>query len=489
VSGLTVATGGYDAVSAGGVEQTVTLSGGGQNDFGGHVSGLSLAGSTVSGVLYYGAETVLSGGLTSGVTISAGAYQTISSGGASDAITVSGGGDYVLSGGVASGVTVHIGGYDAVSAGGTEQQATILGGSQSDFGHISGLLVQGFLVSGALTYGQETVYAGGVASGVMIYPEGIEYLSGGTADAVTIGAIGADYVLSGGVASGVTISSGGYEVVSSGGTAEAVTVSSGGAHYTYSGGLTSGVTVANGGLELVSSGGTVNGATVLSGGQLLISSGGTATNVTVSSGGTETLTLSASQASTTLVSGATAGTIILNISGGGTASLDAGDAGILRVKLAAAGSAYAFTANNQAGLTVKDLNTLADTITLGGQSQTVTGGAGGLTVNLSSSGEDTVSDTTALFAGMTISNFATPGNILDLTDLNAASTVAMFTENNAGTAGTLSLNDGSHTASITLLGQFMAAGFSGTASSAGFSIASDGAAGSKVTYAVVAPHG
>jgi hypothetical protein len=70
---------------------------------------------------------------------------------------------------------------------------------------------------------------------------------------------------------------------------------------------------------------------------------------------------------------------------------------------------------------------------------------------------------------------------------SASLTTATFTENAGGTAGTLSLSDGTHSASITLFGQFMAAGFSGSASSAGFSTAFDGGSGTKITYTAV-PH-
>ena len=250
--------------------------------------------------------------------------------------------------------------------------------------------------------------------------------------------------------------------------------------------------MSSGGVEEVASGGSLNSVTVLSGGDLIVDSGGTAANVVVSSGGAETLTLSASKART-LISGQAGADITLDIVGGGSATLNAADSGIVRVNLQATGagsSPYVFTADGEAGLVVDDLNTQADTINLGGVGQTVTGGAGSITANLSTSGHDTVSDATSLLNGVTIGNFATAANVIDLTDLVANSTVAKFTENAAGTAGVLSLNDGSHSASITLLGQFMAAGFSGSAAAAGFSITPDGATGTKVTYTpVAAPHG
>jgi hypothetical protein len=79
----------------------------------------------------------------------------------------------------------------------------------------------------------------------------------------------------------------------------------------------------------------------------------------------------------------------------------------------------------------------------------------------------------------------TNSDTLDLQDINFASVSWSFKENKAGTAGELSITDGSHTASIMLLGQYLAA--FGSASSAGptpstlFQTAQDGTGGTLVS--------
>jgi hypothetical protein len=89
----------------------------------------------------------------------------------------------------------------------------------------------------------------------------------------------------------------------------------------------------------------------------------------------------------------------------------------------------------------------------------------------------------------TVANFNVAGSALDLTNLNFAKLTANFTENATATAGTLSLSDGINAATVTLLGQYAAAGFSGSAASAGFVTSSDGAQGTNVTFhALATPH-
>jgi len=179
-------------------------------------------------------------------------------------------------------------------------------------------------------------------------------------------------------------------------------------------------------------------------------------------------------------------------SGGGALTLNAGDSGLNFVVLSAASSAWTFTANGQAGLYISDASTTADTLTAGGAHQIITGGAAGhLTMAASAQGGDTFRDTSTLLNGDTIENFATTAlDTINITDLNAAQATATFTENAQGTAGQLSVTDGTHSASITLFGQFMAAGFSGTAAAAGFSLSADSLSGTDVRYQplVATPH-
>jgi hypothetical protein len=101
-----------------------------------------------------------------------------------------------------------------------------------------------------------------------------------------------------------------------------------------------------------------------------------------------------------------------------------------------------------------------------------------------------ITGTTADFSNETIANFNVAGSALDVTNLNFANLSATFTENANATAGVLSLSDGIHATMVTLLGQYAAAGFSGSAASAGFIASSDGAQGTNVTFqsTLATPH-
>jgi len=74
-----------------------------------------------------------------------------------------------------------------------------------------------------------------------------------------------------------------------------------------------------------------------------------------------------------------------------------------------------------------------------------------------------VLDQSTRFSG-TIGNFfgdGTQSDTLDLKDINfATATIVSFTENNANTQGVLTITDGTHTAHLTLLGQYSAGNFS-----------------------------
>jgi autotransporter passenger strand-loop-strand repeat protein len=179
----------------------------------------------------------------------------------------------------------------------------------------------------------------------------------------------------------------------------------------------------------------------------------------------------------------------LIVSGGGTGALNAGDSGIATVTLKSAASAYNFTTNAESGLIVNDQSSGLDTLAAGGGGVTLTGGAPGKVTFVGySGGGTTFLDKTAKLNGDVIENFNTAGSQIDLTDLVSFKVTGSFTENGAGTAGTLSVTDGKHTASITLFGQYLAAGTSGSLASAGISVASDLRGGTLLTP-VLASHG
>jgi hypothetical protein len=168
----------------------------------------------------------------------------------------------------------------------------------------------------------------------------------------------------------------------------------------------------------------------------------------------------------------------LYVTGGGTVTMGASVSHITNVILAAAPTKMAFTSNAESGLTVYDLGRLGDTVTAGGSGQTLTGGAAGLTsFNAATAGGTTFLNTAAAFSGDTIGGFAGSGNVIEISDINygASGFGFTFTENQAGTAGTLSVTDGTHSTSVTLTGNFLSAGFSAT---------SFGTAGTAIHYGV-----
>jgi hypothetical protein len=87
----------------------------------------------------------------------------------------------------------------------------------------------------------------------------------------------------------------------------------------------------------------------------------------------------------------------------------------------------------------------------------------------------------------TIAGFFTDGtnsDTLDLQDINFSGVSRTFKENSGGTGGALSITDGTHKASIALLGHYLAA--NGTASSGGlnstlFQTANDSSGGTLLT--------
>jgi autotransporter passenger strand-loop-strand repeat protein len=191
--------------------------------------------------------------------------------------------------------------------------------------------------------------------------------------------------------------------VSAGGTADDLFVSSGGVLNVH-GKITSGVTVFAGGVETVSSGGVVSGASVtdttLSGGTVDVLSGGKLTFATVLSGGD------------------------LIVSNGGVA------AGIV---VSSGGSA-----------------TIA-----GGTVEITSGGSVGGTVTFAANSGTLVLDQSTTFSG-TVAGM-TAQDKLDLRDIHFAT--ASFTSAGNTTSTTLTVTDGTDTAHILLLGNYMASTF------------------------------
>jgi len=190
---------------------------------------------------------------------------------------------------------------------------------------------------------------------------------------------------------------------------------------------------------------------------------------------------------TILVSAATIGATIdggtgkstLDVTGGGTVTMGASITNITTVLLAAAPGNMVFTSNAETGLTVVDQSKGADSITAGGAGQTLSGGNGTDTFNAAAAGGTTFKNLAAVFNGDTIGGFAGgTGNTIDITDINHSlgGFLFTFTENGTNTAGTMSVTDGTRSASLTLNGNFV---------STDFHTAAFGANGTSITYSAL----
>jgi hypothetical protein len=143
---------------------------------------------------------------------------------------------------------------------------------------------------------------------------------------------------------------------------------------------------------------------------------------------------------------------ILELTGGGTGTLDAADKK-LTVQLAQAST---LTLSLQGFLTV-DGSSGADTIVALAAGQTLTGGLGLDMLTGSAATGDTFKDTSIGLNGDTIVNFVGT-DMIDITDLAPGAGLMLgYTQN--GTYGTLTVTEGSQSSTITLLGTFSLSDF------------------------------
>jgi autotransporter passenger strand-loop-strand repeat protein len=264
------------------------------------------------------------------------------------------------------------------------------------------------------------VNAGAIVSGATVSNGGALIMSGGTLSGTTIVSSGGD-IWNANVASGATLTLMGgamvvgTPVISAGGTEQ---IGSGYLLNVSSGQTATGIVVLSGGSEVVSAGGVESGTAISSGGSETVSSGGTARSTVVSSGGSATVLGGGIVSAATIISGGTE-----FISSGGTVS----------------------------GATLS-----------GGTLEIASGGtATGSTIGFSAAGGTLILDDSQHFTSAVgvISGFGVPGS-LDLSDISYdASNTLGFVEAIGNTSGTLTVSDGTHTATLTLLGQYVAANF------------------------------
>jgi len=239
-------------------------------------------------------------------------------------------------------------------------------------------------------------------------------------------------VSSGGTAIGTHVLKGG-KIVYDGGVVTAPAIASGGSAGIAAGVSVSGLTVGNGVTLFVSSGGTASGAKVLKGGEIVYA-GGRITRPVIAAGGCEGV------AAGVKVTGLTVGNgVTLFVSSGGTAN---------------------------------------NTVLMSGSETVSAGGIVGGMVKFGPHSRLTMAAKANLALGL--SGFAAT-DTLDLAGFafGAQETVS-FKENAAKTQGVLTITDGKLHATVTLLGQYVAAGFQH---------AFDGTGGTAIHYATPqAPH-
>jgi hypothetical protein len=187
-------------------------------------------------------------------------------------------------------------------------------------------------------------------------------------------------------------------------------------------------------------------------------------NETVNGGaGNETFSVKASTVGATIHGGSGRNTLI--VTNGGTVAMGSNITGVQSVIL---NTATDFTANTL-NLTITGHG--HNTITAGSGTETITGG--GNDVLVAGSGADTFKDVSAHLETDTIENFAT-GDTIDITNLNPSSTkptTAMWSD------GELKVTQASKTITIALPGDF----------TGHFTVSSDGAKGTDITYGAAAP--
>jgi hypothetical protein len=186
-------------------------------------------------------------------------------------------------------------------------------------------------------------------------------------------------------------------------------------------------------------------------------------------GGADTIIVNRTTIGATIDGGT--GSSVLDVTGGGAATMGTNVTDIATANLMAASTPWWFVTNASPSLLVDDLNLGADTITLQGSDQTITGGGAGALTMVGGLVGDTFRDPGAILNHDVIKNFAA-GQTIDITDLNSLAPDLAWTQT-TGTYGTLRVTDGTHTAAITLFGVF---------NQSGFQTVADSGSGTNITY-------
>ncbi|EHH67495.1 Hint domain-containing protein [Gluconobacter morbifer] len=249
-------------------------------------------------------QTVSSGILSSGTTVSSGDTLVVANGGTISGTSLEGGTtsdailsgrtafQHVLAGGTDSGTTIEAGAKEWLD--GTAIGDTLAGVGELHIG--SGASATDTSVQ---THGHEYVSAGGVSTGSHLAYQGMQFVAGTSNDATlstnSIQVVSASGMVNdatldtgatqydAGITMGTKLNSGGTEIVSSDGVSLNTQIGNGGIERTTQGGVSESAIVSTGGLEDVQSGGRTDNLTV-NGGRVDVENGGFGAGTTVKSG-------------------------------------------------------------------------------------------------------------------------------------------------------------------------------------------------------------
>ncbi|HEV2159968.1 hypothetical protein [Bradyrhizobium sp.] len=395
---------------------------------------------------------------------------------------------------VETGANLFMQGQSSSSAGTVAQGAALYVYGKADGATVRGeqwIVGDGRANGTILDGGSQNVY-GAVVTQTTIGNGGVQYLHGSAVTTI-LNDGGGQNVYSDGTATGTTVNAGGVQ--NDWGAASGTTLE-GGAQYVFG---TASTTILNSGLQVVENGGAAN-ATTIHGGDQIVFGGGTATGTTMDGGSQEVYGAVVTQ--TTIGNGAiqhlhgTAVTTILNGGGAqnvysdGTAAGTTVNAGGVQVDWGAASATIVnggvqFVYGSATGTTV-----LSGTqyVQSGGRADDTTIGSGGLAfvhaggtiddVIFAGPNASLVLAQASAFTG-TISGWQDHDSI-DLGDIlfSDGATSLAYAQNNDNTGGTLTVSDGTHIATLSLLGQY---------SAADFALSSDGHGGTLLTDPGLAP--
>ncbi|GEL59999.1 hypothetical protein ACI01nite_26010 [Acetobacter cibinongensis] len=500
----TVASGAFIVANSGTLAGVTTV------EQGGFVSGysdltlsgaVSNAGTISNGTLVSSATlSVTSGGVTSNVVVSGGTETLYQNGSAISAVVEADGdavGQIIASGGSVQTATVNFGGSIDLLSGASADHVTLTDSNTgltvfstasatntvADKGTV--FVSGGQLSSTTVVSGSVFVNANGHADNTIVSTGRVQAWDGGVVTSTTVTGSGTVQVIGTGVASGTVLqgTSAGLAVFQ-GGTAVDTTVASGTFVLAASGTLAGVTTVEQGGFVsgysdltlsgAVSNAGTISNGTLVSSATLSVTSGGVTSNVVVS-GGTETLYQNGSAVSAVVeADGNAVGQIIA--SGGSVQTATVNFGGSIDL-LSGASADHVTLTDSNAGLTVfstgSATNTVADKGTVfvsGGQLSSTTVGSGFVFVNASGHADNTTVSTGRVQAW--------DGGVVSSTTVTGSGSVVVFgtgvasgTVLQGGSAGLAVFQGGTATNTTVGNGAYISA-VSGTL--AGQTIASNG---------------